>query len=230
MRWSGPETMNAVKEISKFMSRATERHVSAMIRILRYCVSTEKRGFMLKPNAQWDGSPIFEFTITGKSSLEFGKDESRRSENGWSTFMNDASISYKSRMMPIVAILVTEAELFAATLCAQDMMFETRVLNLMGLKVELPMTLFVDNKGASDLCNNWSIGGRTRHIEIKQYFLRDLKEEGYINVKWKKGKDMTSNIFTKNLARGPFEKHTKLFIEWDDYMKNANNEIASEGK
>ena len=41
---------------------------------------------------------------------------------------------------------------------------------------------------------------------------------------------MTSDIFTKNLARGPFEKHAKSFVGWDDYMKNANNEIASEGE
>lgn len=156
--------------------------------------------------------------------MEFRKDESRRTVNEWPTFMNEAPISYKSRIMPIVAISVMEAQLFAATLCAQDLMFEMRVLNLMGLKVELPMTLFVDNKGASSLCNNWSNGGRTRHIKVNQYFLRNLKEEGYSNVKWKKGEDMTSGIFTKNLVRGPFEKHAEMFIGWDDYMKNADNE------
>jgi hypothetical protein len=33
--------------------------------------------------------------------------------------------------MPIVALSVTEAELFAATCCAQDMLFELRVLESM---------------------------------------------------------------------------------------------------
>jgi hypothetical protein len=35
-----------------------------------------------------------------------------------------------------------------------------------GLKVKKLMILKIDNKGAVDLANNWSIGGRTRHIEI----------------------------------------------------------------
>jgi hypothetical protein len=36
-----------------------------------------------------------------------------------------------------------------------------------GLCIELPMTLRMDNKGAKDLFNNWSVGGRMRHIEVK---------------------------------------------------------------
>eukprot|EP00957_Ditylum_brightwellii_P071614 5444595-Ditylum_brightwellii.AAC.1 len=79
-------------------------------------------------------------------------------------------------MMPIVALLVMEAELFAAALCAQDMICAMRILNGMGLKVELPMMLYLNNKGAKDFVNNWSIEGHTRHIEVKQYFLRELKE------------------------------------------------------
>eukprot|EP00957_Ditylum_brightwellii_P117484 8960183-Ditylum_brightwellii.AAC.1 len=68
-------------------------------------------------------------------------------------------------MMPIIALSVTEAELFAAVLCVQDMLFAMRVLNAMQLQVKLPMTLYIDNKGATDFANNWLIGGRTRHVE-----------------------------------------------------------------
>ena len=132
--------------------------------------------------------------------------------NGWSIFLNDSPISFKSKMMPIVALPVTEAELFAVVLCAQDMMFEMRVLNGMGLKVKMPMTLFVNNKGARDLCNNWSIGGRPCHIEVKQYFLRELKEAGIIHVIWEPREDMTSDIFTKNLGGAAFEKHKGKFV------------------
>ena len=65
-----------------------------------------------------------------------------------------------------VTLSVTEAELVSATQCAQDMLFIMRVLESVGLKVQKPMILKVDNKGAVDLANNWSIGGRTQHIEV----------------------------------------------------------------
>jgi hypothetical protein len=37
----------------------------------------------------------------------------------------------------------------------------------MGFKVKKPMILEIDNnKGAADLTHNWSVGGRTRHVEV----------------------------------------------------------------
>jgi hypothetical protein len=84
-------------------------------------------------------------------------------------------------MMPIIALSVTEAELYAAVLCAQDMLFIMRLLFSLGMDVQLPMILEVDNKGAVDFINGWSLSGRTRHIKVKQYFLRELKEQGIIN-------------------------------------------------
>src|SRR5688572_28906430 len=110
--------------------------------------------------------------------------------------MNESPLSFRSKLMPIVALSVTKAELFAAILCVQDMMFIMRLLNSMKLKVKLPMILYMDNKGAKDFCNSWSVDGRSRHIEVKQYFLQKLKEAGVVNVMWKSGAEMTSDMFT----------------------------------
>ena len=127
--------------------------------------------------------------------------------------------------MPIIALSVTEAELYAAIQCVQDMLFAWRVLISMGMLVELPMILEVDNKGAVDLCNNWSVGGRTRHIEVKQYFLRELKEQGMVNVVWTKGDDMTADIFTKNLSGPTFNKHAEALVGNDEYMQTGKDDI-----
>ena len=84
-----------------------------------------------------------------------------------------------------------------------------------GLKVESPMVLEVDDKGAVDVCNNWTVGGRTRHVEVKQYFLRELKESGILKIQWRSGEEMTSNLFTKNLGGPLFEKHASEFVGKD---------------
>ena len=92
------------------------------------------------------------------------------------------------------------------------------------------MILKVDNQGAVDLANNWSIGGRTRHIEVRQYFLRDLKMDGIIRAEWIRGADMSADIFTKNLARPLFEKHMKVFVGLDKYMKGDHNQLTLKGR
>jgi hypothetical protein len=68
-------------------------------------------------------------------------------------------------MQRIVALLVTEAELFAATNNARDMLYTKHIIDSLGLQVQWPMTLVVDNKGPVDLVNNYSVGGRTCHLE-----------------------------------------------------------------
>ena len=88
----------------------------------------------------------------------------------------------------------------------------------------------VDNKGAVDICNSWTVGGRTRHVEVKMYFLRELKEQRLVKVIWKKGSEMTADIYTKNLPGPLFEKHGSTFYGEDEYYVKSEKARASRGK
>jgi hypothetical protein len=125
----------------------------------------------------------------------------------------------RSSMQNIVALSVTEAELFTTTSNAQDMMYVKRILESIRLRVHLPMILEVDNKGAVDLVNNFSVGGRTRHIETRQYYLRESKEKGIISVIWKAGSEYSSDMYTNNLGRKEFEKHAAEYVGNDEYIQ-----------
>jgi hypothetical protein len=91
---------------------------------------------------------------------------------------------FKSLTQKSVTLSVCEAEQTAGVLCAQDMMYVWNIPESMGLKVKLPMTLEMDNKSAVDLANNWSIGGRTRHVDVRQCFLPELKESKVQESGW----------------------------------------------
>ena len=81
------------------------------------------------------------------------------------------------------------------------------------------MILEIDNKGAVDIANGWSTNGRTRHVDVRLYFLRELKEAGIIETRWISGKRMSSDLFTKNLDRATFDTHVKAFCGEDEYMQ-----------
>ncbi len=128
-------------------------------------------------------------------------------------FVNNAPVMARSATQKSVTLSVCEAESAAGVMVAQDMLYAYNVLTSLQLQVELPMILEMDNKGAVDLANNRTVGGRTRNIETRQLFLRELKEEGVLSIKWESGEDNPSNLFTKNLPGPLFRKHMVTFCE-----------------
>lgn len=198
---------------------AGEEHFEAMLRVMKYCVNTADRGLVLKPEGEWDGKPdSIEFIISGRSDSDYAKDPSRKSVSGHRVLLNGAPVMFKSGTQRIVALSVCEAELYAGISCAQDMLYVKHVIESLGLKVKLPMKLEIDNKGAVDLANNWSIGGRTRHIGTKIEFLRLHKENGVIEVVWMPGSDNDADMFTKNLGGPLFRRFAQVFVGKDKYL------------
>jgi hypothetical protein len=180
-----------------------------MYKVMNYVRGTSNEGNFIMPNTRWDVTDRdFLFVIGGRSDLEYATDPiTRRSISGGTTFLCGSPIATRSRMQKCVTLSVTEAEFVSGVEVVQDMLFSQRVIVSMGLKVQLPMVLEMDNKGAVDLVNSWGSTGRTRHISTKIMFLRELKEEGLISVKWLSSEFMSSDIFTKNVGGADFRKH-----------------------
>jgi hypothetical protein len=53
-----------------------------------------------------------------------------------------------------VSLSTTEAETYAGVTCVQNMLYMKNVLELLRLKVKLPMVLEMDNQGVVYLANN----------------------------------------------------------------------------
>ena len=212
-KYSKSECLNRIRELSRFGSKPNYAHYKSMLRTSKYCIDTKSKGLMLKPNRKWDPKDrSFQFEITGKSDSDFAKDpETRKSVSGWATFINGAPFVRKSKMQRFVMLSVTEAESVAATSCAQDMLYGKRFLEALGLKVKLPMVLYMDNKGGVDIFNNWSVGGNTRAISVRLAFLRELKEQNILVVEWTKGETNCADLFTKNLDGATMKKHSEVF-------------------
>ena len=205
-RWSKPEIVNAGRELSRSMKGAAVSQMKALKRALAYCVAHPDRGWLLNPKTTWDGKQgTHKFRIGGEADSDFGKcPVTRRSVSGNITRLEGVAIIVKSLLQKITALSVTEGELNSGVTCAQDMLYCMRAIESVGLEVEKPMILKIDNKGAVDLANNWSCAGRTRHVKLN--FLRELKEQGIIKTIWFPGWSNPSDIGTKNLAGPAFKK------------------------
>jgi hypothetical protein len=74
-------------------------------------------------------------------------------------FLEVALVIHRSAMQKTVTLTSCKAELNGAVLCVQDMLYAKNLIELIGLKVKLPMKFEINNKGAVDLTSNFSVGG-----------------------------------------------------------------------
>ena len=65
----------------------------------------------------------------------------------------------------------------------QDMLYKMNVLNLIRVKVKLPMLLIINNNDATDMAHTYSVAVSMNHTEIRMLWLRELPEKGILEVR-----------------------------------------------
>jgi hypothetical protein len=107
---------------------------------------------------------------------------------------------------------MTEAKIAAGVIVAQDFLCVYRFLELLRLTVELPMLLEMDNSEALDIMYSWSVGGHMHHIDVCNYILCKLKDQGVLIIKYIPGDKNDADIFIKNLKSVVFNSHVPPYV------------------
>ena len=202
-----PELCNPLRELSKHLGKPTMSHVEAVIYCMNYVWNTRFKAYKIHPliAALW----ILEAMCDSDYS---GDKDSRLSISGYVIWLMKVAIAWKSKAQKSVTLSSTEAEYVAITECVQEVLFVKQVLSTMGIQVQLPITVYVGNVGAIFVAKNASTKGRTKHIDIRYHFIRELIEDGTITIVFVRSEDNASDIFTKNVTRATFNRHIGKFV------------------
>ena len=79
--------------------------------------------------------------------------------------------------------------------------------------MQKPWVIYKDNKGAIFLAKNSQVGIRTKHIDIRHNFLRDMVEDRDIDIQYIRSEDKPVDITTKNTSEADFASHMKRITE-----------------
>ena len=215
MRVSRPDIAEAVGEVSRYLSSPDMTHMQAVLRIIKYLKKTMDYGLILS------GDCSLPTTLTAWSDASYAEDpDTRRSTTGWITFVGGNVISFKSQRQPLVTLSTTEAEYVALCSTVQEVCWLRQVLDDIGFTQEGPTVIHEDNQGCIMLSTNDIISKRTKHIEVRLYFVKELVQGGVIALAYTPTKDMIADVFTKALSRDQFERfrneigvHPITFVE-----------------
>ena len=116
---------------------------------------------------------------------------------------------------------LAEAELIGVNYMMVMILCTSHFLEEQGLIVKYSI-LFQDNQGTIFLANNGkrSSGKRTRHIQIRYYFVTDNMKLSKLTIDYCPTENIIGYFFTKKLQGALFQKFCKLIM-------NLPNEISS---
>jgi hypothetical protein len=84
-----------------------------------------------------------------------------------------SSNAWKSKSGKSVTLSSTEAEYFALSEVAKEVIFVKQVVDSMGYKISFPLMIKVDNVEAIYLANNHTTSQCAKHIDIHQHLVRE---------------------------------------------------------
>ena len=187
----------------------TDEHWKALLRTIKYVMDTEHLGLLLQPKLNKDG-----FYLEGISDSEYAGDpDTRISVYGYVLYFCGAPISWKSKAGKSVTLSSTEAEYYATSEIAKEVIFAKNLLEEIGVVLQYPIIIKCDNVGAIYLSNNHCNSQRTKHIDTRRHFVREWVEDDILKILFVPTKDNTADIFTKNPTEEVFETHSTKLVK-----------------
>ena len=123
--------------------------------------------------------------------------------------MDGGAISWSSKKQELVTLSTAEAEYVAATHAAKECIWLRRLTGEILPPVTEPTTLHCDNQAALKLAQDDNYHARTKHIDQRYHFIRDVVKRGHVELEYCPTDDMTADILTKALPRWKVSQHTR---------------------
>ena len=148
------------------------------------------------------------------ASLDVGK-----STSGYLVKWQGAAISWGSTRQKSTVLSSCEAEIYALSEGAKDIVYFRKLLSGLGEDLTAPSNCSTDNKGAADLSYNPEHHKRSKHIERRHFYIRDMVEALELRVPLVRTDEDLADMLTKVLApREFFRWRAMIMNEQVPYM------------
>ena len=91
----------------------------------------------------------------------------------------------------------------------------------MGLEVEFPIIVRVDNVGAIFMTEYITTSGRTKHLDLRTRFVNQMAEEGFLKFEFVKFAQNKANHLTKNVSGEIYKTHIHDYVMEKDLIMNS---------
>lgn len=197
-----PDIAYCVITLARYASNPSIEHIMAVKRVFRYLKGTRYLGIVYSKQKK-----LNDLNIIGYCDADYAGDiASAKSTSGYIFYIANAPFMWKSKLQSIIAQSSTESEYIAINLAAKEAVFIINLMTELGFYKEgYKLPIYTDNSGALQLAKNPVFHERTKHIAVRYHYIRDLINNGIIELIYIPTEDQKADGLTKPLGRKLFK-------------------------
>ena len=163
-----------VQQLSQFLAKTGITHYDAAIRIIIYIKGASSLGLFFSSNT-YAHLKAFCDSDWGTCS------DSRQSVTGFSVYLGNSLISWKSKKQGTISKSSCEAEYRAVTIVTCEIQWLTYLLQDFKVPFDQPSLLYYDNDSTIYIATNPVFHEHTKHREIDCHIVREKLKKGLIH-------------------------------------------------
>jgi hypothetical protein len=200
------DILYAVSKCAQRCSKPTKLDMRKVNRVFYYLNGTKDFGIRFKK-----GKVILVGWVDA-SHLQY-KDGKGHFGYCFSLGLQDGAFYARSQKMKLLTPAgSTETEYVAMYEAATEIVFLRNLLSELGFPQRDATVLYEDNQSAIHMVNGRGSFQKSKHVNVKYHYTRDLIKKGLVNVVYCKTKDMRADILTKGLSKGKHVNCVKLLM------------------
>ena len=184
-----PDIAPAVHEVARFMSKPKKQHWSAIKTIFQYVKGTSKFGIWIRKCNDKQQLGVCCYVDASWGTVSIG---------GYLVFLNTSLVCWSSQRIRSICLSSYESEIVTMSAAAAHLKWFARLVSKVELWDPCPIPLYCDNQGSIDSAGNSQQSTRTRHIEIKNLFVREAVKSKLVATIKVASLDNWSDFLTKN--------------------------------
>jgi hypothetical protein len=193
-----PDICFAMNTLSQFLVEPRRVHLVVAKHVMRYLKGTIDYGL------SDDGE--HNFTLRGYIDADWvGSVADRKSTSGCCFRLGSSMILWQSRKQSSIALSTAEAEYIVACSASCEAIWLRKLLTgLFDLEMEAT-TILCDNQSCIKMTENHVFHDRSKHIEIRYHYIRDMVQRGALKLLYVSTDEQIADVLTKPLSRVKFE-------------------------
>lgn len=196
---SRPDLAYAISVVSRFMANPGTCHWEALKWTMRYLKGSTGLGLLFRKQEE------LVCQITGYVDSDYaGNLDTRKSLTGYIFTAYGTAISWKSVLQSVVALSTTEAEFIAVTEAMKEAIWLKGFTSELGLKQD-QIVVHCDSQSAIHLSKHQVYHERSKHIDVKLHFVRDIISKGEIKLEKISTEQNPADALTKALSCTKFK-------------------------